>query len=254
MNDSFPELKNAPIVEAVLDINCAMPPAFKLADIKAQAHQAFTSDYPQVRMQHIHKRLIEQNEKKSVEISAQHALQAMQFLKADEKQLVQVRRDGFSFNRLTPYTRLNDYLPEMERTWLQFIEIAKPVQIQAIKLRYINRISLEAKDGSVELDDYFKVGPKLPDEENLAFRGFLMQSLVAEKNTDNMAQIVLATESEKYETDVLSFIFDIGTSRKTALEVEDWQGILDAIVSLRQLKNSIFFNTLTSRCLEQFQK
>ena len=73
-------------------------------------------------------------------MSVRRGIQALQFLHADEKQLVQVRAQGFSFNRLAPYTSLDDYLPEIERTWHLFVGLASPVQIRVVQLRYINRI------------------------------------------------------------------------------------------------------------------
>ena len=51
---------------------------------------------------------------------AKRAIQSLQFLHEDEKQLVQVMAQGFSFNRLAPYTSLDDYLPVIQRTWELF--------------------------------------------------------------------------------------------------------------------------------------
>jgi uncharacterized protein (TIGR04255 family) len=47
--------------------------------------------------------------------SSRHTVQALRFHEAEGKQLVQVRALGYSFNRLAPYTALDDYLPEIER-------------------------------------------------------------------------------------------------------------------------------------------
>lgn len=116
-------------------------------------------------------------------MSVRGALAAYQFVQSDGKQLVQVRAQGFSFNRLAPYTGFDDMLAEVERTWHLYVKIASPVQIRVIRLRYINRILLPLVEGRVELDEYLKVGPKLPDEDRLAFSGFLNQHLAIEKGT-----------------------------------------------------------------------
>lgn len=89
------------------------------------------------------------------------AIQALQFLQDDEKQLVQVRAQGFSFNRLASYTTLDDYLAEIQSVWELFTGLASPVQIRTIRLRYINRILLPLTNGSVELEDYFEIGSSL---------------------------------------------------------------------------------------------
>lgn len=66
----------------------------------------------------------------------------LQFLKNDEKQLVQIRPQGYSFNRLAPYGGFDEYLPEIERAWRLFVDIVMPLQVKLIRLRYINRFLL----------------------------------------------------------------------------------------------------------------
>jgi uncharacterized protein (TIGR04255 family) len=248
MDKSFPKLKNAPIVEAVVDIDCDMRPTFRLTDVQEAATQALQGSYPQLRLRHSTGQIEVRPMEKSLQII--NELQALQFLQNDEKQLVQIRKGGFSFNRLAPYTSLDDYLPEIKRAWQQFVEFAAPIQIRAIKLRYINRIALPMEEGSVELNQYFKVAPPLPNEEDLVFRGLLMQSVMSQKNTGNEARIVLATQEGQEE--FLSFILDIETTKKIGIEIEDWPLMQNVIQSLRQLKNHIFYHTLTSECLELF--
>jgi uncharacterized protein (TIGR04255 family) len=59
------------------------------------------------------------------------ALAAFQFLKNDEKQLVQFRNEGFSFNRLAPYTTLDDYLPQIKKNWEIYRIVAAPSEIRS---------------------------------------------------------------------------------------------------------------------------
>jgi uncharacterized protein (TIGR04255 family) len=185
------------------------------------------------------------------QLSIRHGIQAFQFLHADEKQLVQVRAQGFSFNRLAPYTSLDDYLPEIKRTWQLFVGLASPVKTRAVQLRYINRILLPTVAGRVELSDYLKIGPRLPDEEKLMFVGFLNQHAAVETDTGNQANIVLTTQPQ--EKDKLPVIFDNCVRSAGTAEPEDWPWILARILSLRALKNRIFGNTLTERCLNLFR-
>ena len=48
MNDSELKLRNAPIVEAVLDIGCDMPPDFDLAALEGPSRDRFRDQYPEV--------------------------------------------------------------------------------------------------------------------------------------------------------------------------------------------------------------
>ena len=184
-------------------------------------------------------------------MSVRGALAAFQFLQTDEKQLVQVRTQGFSFNRLAPYTGFDEMLAEVERTWRLYVKIASPVQVRVIRLRYINRILLPLTDGRVDLDEYLKVGPKLPDEERLAFGGFLNQQVATEKGTGHQAVTVLTTQP--VEGDKLPLIFDNSVTASEPREPTDWPSILQNIQSLRDLKNHIFERTLTAKCLNLFR-
>jgi uncharacterized protein (TIGR04255 family) len=250
---SEPELKlaNAPIVEAVLDINCDMPAAFDLATLEAPARDAFRAQYPKFRTQYLEQHHIESKADEPAKHVAKRAIQALQFLHDDEKQLVQVRVQGYSFNRLAPYASLDDYLSEIQRTWELFVEIASPVQIRVVQLRYINRILLPLTNGRVALDEYIKLSPKLPDEETLQFTGFLNQHTAVEVDTGRQVNIVLA--SQPPEKDKLSIIFDICVASAGTATVIDWSWILAEIQSLRGLKNRIFRNTLSDTCLSLFQ-
>jgi uncharacterized protein (TIGR04255 family) len=123
MSDSELRLPKAPIVEAVLDIGCDMPPAFDITAIEGRARDGFRDQYPKLRKQFIQQTRIETKPDATPQMSVRHGMQAFQFLQGDEKQLVQVRAQGFSFNRLAPYTSLDDYLPEIKRTWQLFVGI-----------------------------------------------------------------------------------------------------------------------------------
>src|SRR5215207_6007873 len=152
-------LKNAPIIEAVVDIDCDMPVAFSLKALEAKARELLKEQYPKFRMQLLEQHQIEQKGDEPPKHSTRRGIQALQFLHDDEKQLVQIRAGGFSFNRLSPYTSLDDYLPEIERTWAMFVQLTSPIEIRVVRLRYINRILLPFAEGKVQLEDYVKMSP-----------------------------------------------------------------------------------------------
>jgi uncharacterized protein (TIGR04255 family) len=245
------QLHSAPIVEAVVEIDCDMPPAFELAGLESRAREVFREQYPKFRTQFIEEHEIKQHGGEPAKYSARRAVQAFQCLQEDERQLVQVRMNGFAFNRLAPYGGLDDYMDEIKRTWLQFIALTSPIQIRAVRLRYINRILLPMKSEALQLQDFLKVSPQLPNESNLTFVGFLNQHSAIESGTGNQANIVLTTQPP--EADNLPIILDIGVHHVGPSEPDDWVWIAQNIQSLRSLKNRIFKNTLTERCLNLFQ-
>lgn len=251
MNEPMLKLKNPPIVEAVLNIECDMPPGQDFAALQESAQEAFRPQYSQFRAMLVMENRIEVKPAAQPELSVKNSLQGFQFLQEDGKQLVQMRAQGFSFNRLAPYSTLDDYLGEMERTWSIFVKIALPVQVRMVQLRYINRILLPMSGGKLELEDYLKICPRLPDEDRLGFIGFINQHSAVEKDTGNQVNIVLA--AQPVENDKLPIIFDITAARELHAEPKNWAEILDAIKSLRGLKNLVFHNTLTETCISLFQ-
>jgi uncharacterized protein (TIGR04255 family) len=253
MSEQNNALKNPPIVEAVLDIDCDMPPDFSVEARIPDAQRVFGEQYPKMQKRYVHQHEIKQELGGIAEVASKNAeLQAILLRAQGEKQLVQVRNRGFSFNRLAPYSRLDDYLPEIERTWNVFVAEFKPLQVRKVSLRYINRLLLPLNaDGGLNTDDFLKVGPKLPDDERLAFSDFLNQHHVVEKDTGNQAKIILA--SQPPEKGCLPIIFDIEATNPLVFEPE-WGQIRNLINSLRDLKNHIFQHTLTGECIALFNQ
>lgn len=243
-------LKNAPIIEAVLDIDCDMPAGFNFMALEPKAREQFKDEYPKFQVQLIEEHQLEQQLDQPSKHSAKRGVQALQFLHDDGKQLVQVRANGYSFNRLKPYTGLDDYLLEIERTWRLFLALASPVKIQGIQLRYINRIELPSKT-NVELADYLTVCAKIPADDELNFLGFLNQRTAVERTTGHVVNAVIATQP--LGAGHLPVIFDLSVSASGPAEPENWAWISEKIRLLRVLKNSIFKNTLTKECLNLFQ-
>jgi uncharacterized protein (TIGR04255 family) len=252
MDETKLQLLKAPIIEAVLDIDCDMPPTFDLAALETGSREALKDNYPQFRKQFVQEHKLETKPDSPPTTSFRLGIQSLQFMQQDGKQLVQVRAQGFSFNRLAPYTSLDDYLTEIKRTWNLFRSIAAPVQIRTVRLRYINRILLPTVGGKVNLDNYLRVGPRLPDENRLTFTGFLNQHTAIERATGN--EVVITLTTQPYENEKLPLILDITTKSSGPAEVENWAWLSATIQALRDLKNSVFRNTLNQECLNLFQQ
>lgn len=251
MSEAALMLRNPPIVEAVVDIECDFKPGQKLNALEEPARQRFGDSYPKFRPQFLQELQIQLKENESVTQSKRQGIQAFQFLKDDEKQLVQVRSTGYSFNRLSPYTSFDDYLPEIQRTWDLYREVATPIQIKLVRLRYINRIRLPFADSRVELDEYFELGPRLPDEERLTMVGFLNQYVAVEADTGHQVTTVLTAQQP--EKDCVPIIFDNAAAAMSPLDPENWDRLEATLEALRALKNRVFRNTLSDKCLHLFQ-
>ena len=244
------KLRNPPIVEAVYEIDCDLPPGLDLSKLETTARDTFRPGYPQFQPQYIEQHKFETKANEPSVHTATRTLQAFRFFNDDMKQLVQLRSQGYSFNRLPPYTILEDYLPEIQRTWELFVEICSPIQIRAIRVRCVNRILLPFVEGHVELAEYFQVSPRLPDNMSLQFTSFLNQHSAVESETGYQVGIVLA--SQPVEKDNLPVILDISVANSAPVSPEDWASISTQLQSLRALQVRLFRNTLTETCLSLF--
>ena len=245
-------LRHPPIVEAVLDIECDFAPDQSIVGLEAAAVEKLRDRYPKLRKAFIHQVKFDLDTGSAVEKDIPvPRVSALQFLPDDEKQLVQFRDTGYSFNRLAPYSSLDEYLLEIQRTWDIFRNLTAPIQIRMVRLRYINRLNLPFAAGQINLNTYFKVGPRLPDEDRLSLVGFLHQHQLFEKKTGHRITTVLAASEVKGNK--LPIIFDNMVAASVDIDPADWQRFEVTIKSLRRLKNRIFYDTLTPECLNLFQ-
>jgi len=246
------KLSKPPIVEMVLDIECDLPAGQQITSLENSARNLFQDQYPLFKTQLIQQHFIEAHPDEPPKMSvSRQGVQAFQFLQEDEKQLVQIRLQGFSFNRLAPYTTLDDYLEEIERTWKLFVDLTSPTLIRLIRLRYINRILLPLEQGTVNLDSYLNISPRLPDERGLTLAKFLQQHSAIETETGNLINIILT--DQPVENGQLPVILDISSMTNETKEPEEWSWVLQKIQKLRNLSTHIFRKSLTESCLSLFQ-
>ncbi|MBE0461827.1 MAG: TIGR04255 family protein, partial [Candidatus Aminicenantes bacterium] len=122
--EQYPILRNAPITEALVDIRVKAPPQ---ADVKTvdSMHELIKSRYPKKQEQRMSEIKIEL--KPGEELAKQLTkINGFRYLSSDEKEIVQARMDGFTFNKLFPYTKWEDLRNEAHRLWLIYREKACP--------------------------------------------------------------------------------------------------------------------------------
>lgn len=250
-SESF-TLNNPPIIEAVVDIDCDLPVTLDHNEVEQVAKESLQDVYPKVHHQIRHEQSVPPQDGQKLTIGFRQNLHSIQFRSEDEKQLVQFRRAGYSFNRLSPYEGLDTYLPEIQRTWSVFSEIVRPLKISKVGLRTINRILLPLRQGSLRLEEYLTTAPKLPDCHNLTFTGFLNQHMAIEPSTNHRVNILTSTQTPYNES--VPLIVDIDVFSPQTTNSLQWEAIHSVIAQLRTLKNNVFKSMLTEKCLDLFSQ
>lgn len=251
MSSAYPKLDRPPIVEAVVDFDCDVPPDKTLKALEGPARAAFTDSYPDARPRYLQELRMASDQDGAFNSSLQQSLQAWMFLQPDGKQLVQVRQSGFSFNRLAPYGGFEACLPEVQRTWELYGALAAPISVRTLRLRYINRILLPLGAHGVDLDHYLTAQPTVPAGDRFTLSGFLHQYAARDRKTGHQVAVVIS--AQPLEGDKLPILFDNTVFAAGEWDPADWNALEHVLRSLRELKNVIFFETLKQPCLDLYQ-
>jgi uncharacterized protein (TIGR04255 family) len=242
-------LQNAPITEAVVDFRVSLPPDFH-PDRLREARERLAQDYPQtVERKRMEARLEIAGGQPKEARTRDLGFQGIWLKTEDQKTVAQFRVDGFTFNRLKPYTRWEQILPEALRLWSVYVELANPQSVTRIALRYINHMNLPSP--GAELDDYIVTSPRLPPSVP-QIRSSFATRLVLEYPERRMTANVIQVLEVGVETPAPSLLFDIDVYRTGHFEVSATT-IKEILGDLRGYKNEIFFGSLTERFVEAFE-
>ncbi len=233
-------LDNAPIREALIDIRVRFPDNMELASLRRFC-EAIRDNYPDT--QNLMETKIEFEGEHATATSKQRGFKC---ISRDGLQIVQARLDGFTFSRLRPYETWDSLISEAKRLWEIFVEILHPDAIVRIACRYINGIKMAHP---VDLSNYITAPPPkvagIPDR----LLGFLTRVEVAYADEPTRA-IVTQALRPKNEQDI-TLMLDIDVFREIEYPTDGvaaWEGV----VSFHDIKNEIFFNSLTEKTVERY--
>ncbi len=249
MSDHFPHLAKAPIVEAIVDFRVRLPAGFEIACFK-ELHPQFQSDYPNVEDRKLVEHKFEQSPGKEPSHSTKdHGVIGYFFRSADKANLVQFRRDGFTFNRLKPYTSWEQVFPEAMRLWKTYVETCRPVEVSRIAVRYINRLMLPGLE--VEFGDFLTAPPALPKQMPPFVSGFVSRVVIHDPASNTTAAVVQALEPPT-ENRYLPVILDIDVFQEDVSNLVADE-LLARFATLREMKNRAFFGSITDKTLEMLK-
>lgn len=252
MTDVYPKLPNPPIVEAIVDFDCDVPPDSTLKSLELPAGAAFHDEYPDAQPRYLQEVQVSAGQNGAFNSSLRRSLQAWMFKATNGKQLVQLRQSGFSFNRLAPYDGFDAYLTDVERAWKRYCDLVQPIVLRNLRLRYINRISLPLEGVNTQgLEHFLASQSALPAATGLTPSGFLNQYQATDPTSQLQVAAVVASQAP--DGAHLPIMFDNTVSAVGERDPGDWGGLVKVLGSLRELKNRVFFETVQPACLELFK-
>jgi len=236
-------LKNAPIVEAVLDFRVlrnveVSPETFAGLDssIGKQYAQKSSMHSLQARFGVDRGRLVDPSQMEAV----------VGWVYRTTTELAQFRVDGFTFSKIEPYTTWEEVFEEAFRLWKVYVDAARPREVSRVAVRYINRMRLAAVS---DLGQYLESPPLLPAPIPQMIREFLTRVYVDDDKSSASAVIVQALEP-RVDPSTISLLLDIDAFREMKNFAPDDLGLPAIFTELRRLKNDIFFASITEKTAE----
>ncbi|MBI4503020.1 MAG: TIGR04255 family protein [Gemmatimonadetes bacterium] len=241
-------LDKAPLNEAIVDLRAIPRPAFR-PDAFNGLRERLRDAYPTVEERRFFEARFEFKAGKDVvPESKEMGIQGYFFKSVDGLSIAQFRIDGFTFNRLPPYTSWKDIKPEALRLWKLYCEVTNPEKLERVALRYINRMRVPPKG---DLSAFLNVGvPRFPGSPEYVGE-FLVRVSSHDPATGNQANVVLALQrpSGAPEADL---ILDIDVYRMSGLTVNDVD-LVPMLDQLHSLKNEIFFGSITEETARLYE-
>jgi len=165
------------------------------------------------------------------------------FEKPNEYKVV-IKRDGFEFHQLIPYTNWENFWKEFKIFWIfwsAYIKYIKPENVTRMGARFINIIDLPLGNDGVDLEDYFNLYPQIPSYFK-KMNDFLMRVVIPfeKEEIDSIITQTLANSQN------MSIVLDIDVFKQNLnFKADNEKEAQDVLEKLRFCKNELFERFIT---------
>jgi uncharacterized protein (TIGR04255 family) len=242
----FEHFPNAPIQEALIDFRTSFL-SLPSEESFAGLHLRLASRYPKrtALTRHVTQLTVDE---KSDNVARSKSFAGFLYSFEEVGLVFQARFDGFTLSQLKPYRSWQDLISEAKIVWSAYVDSLKPVTIDRIACRYINRF--EVSNSEFDLGEYLMKPPELPPQLPQGLSKFLLQFELPVPAAKCTALVTQALERASERS--ASFLLDIDVFRAVSYassQAQHW----DDLEKLRDVKNQIFFTSLTEKSLDLFR-
>jgi uncharacterized protein (TIGR04255 family) len=246
----YPHLPRAPISEALIDFR--FDPPFADTEKLAPLQDSLKDEFPEVKMiLQVQGQLAVSNDPDSSAPPSkiEHKLIGHALWSADQHRVVQVRTDGFSFSHLKPYQDWAALRSGARSAWDRFLKVVSPDRIVRCAVRYINRIELPLPFERFEefFSTFPQIGPELPQDMSGMYSRVVLPQLPA------WIVVTQAIDEAGVTPSVVPVILDIDVFVQNMTFSAKGEEVWAQLDELRDLKNRIFFGSVTAKALELFR-
>ncbi|MDE3241705.1 MAG: TIGR04255 family protein, partial [Nitrospirota bacterium] len=237
----MPNYKKPPVREAIIDIRVDRLPPTVLPELD-HLHERLKTNYPSKKAAYAFEARLEMQEASTASSQKSHGIIGYHFVSSDEKKIIQLKLDGFAFNRLKldpneSWSGWETLREEAKTAWELYVDIAKPKEITRLAVRYINQVVIRAV--SIELDDYFTAPPHAPkDFRYQDLENFFGRVAISIPDLNATAVITHAPAPNPFP-DSVTIILDIDIFRQQRMALDSLM-IWETLDRFRELKNNVF--------------
>jgi len=246
---TYPNLRNAPIVEGLIHIRVKPHQGINIEDIRAFAGKIQES-YPVAgELRNLEAQfLFNQREASSQPVA--NSLVGLRLERQSPHFIVHARTSEFLVSRLRPYDRWEELQAEGKRLWEIYCEVCKPELVTRIATRFINQLELPIN--GLDFDDYLSAAVKIPNELPQVLEQFLTRIVVPDDETGTHIAVSQASGPVNPQSKTLPILLDIDVYKEIESEVASDQ-IWEMLDKMRDIKNRTFFGSVTEKALELFR-
>lgn len=242
-------LQHAPITEALVDLRAAPTVEFGGGEVLDRLKSSLSDRYPKYSERRVFEARLEIRKGQAlVPEGMDKGLHGHFFESEDGRNIAQFRVDGFTYNRLAPYTDGESVITEALRLWKIHAEVARPLMVSRVALRYINTLKLPAQADTLTV---LTRVPPTPERSPGSVQSFLtrVETLDAESG-----RRVITTQAftPGMPSDCVNVVIDIDAFQMGDFGVSP-AALRPTLDGLRELKNAVFFGSITEEAAKGFE-
>lgn len=234
LQEEFPPLQNAPIVEAVLQFNAPPSSPFQQAELKDTLAAQFTDFKLLQQMQH--ESGFRGSRDGNVEMHHKSHWDGFRLNSTDGKYICQWKRNALVFSRLQPYESWPKLVKAAQPFWEAYRQMGKPGIMEGIGVRFISQIPLKENERPSKY-----VQQLSPPLKGLTLRAdsFFHQDTIPLKGHPYEIRLSRAMQPAAEKTGSKRvLIVDIDVSTTVAVTFDRLEHVLG---EMRYIKNKVFF-------------
>lgn len=246
MNSKLPHLAKAPIIEAVFEIKTVPVELWEEAAITTEIKNIYPSGYTFESERMFEQTLGFLSAQPMEAVNPVVSWNGLKVISADKTEIIKFSRDAFLYSRLKPYTDWEDFSSKSLKNYEMYKTINKSAgNIKRLGIRFINSIDYDGSD----LSKYLKHPPVKAGDVAMTFNGFLHHnsySLQDEGIQINHIQMLKPAAAGQKNA---ALIIDVDVFIDT---IKPGFNVESSLSRIRELKNDIFFGSLSEEQIRRF--